>query len=60
MKLETVSVIWIKICGTTNLDDARAAIDAGANALGFIFTESPRRIAPDAVAEIIAALPANR
>ena len=50
MKLETVSVIWIKICATTNLDDALAGIDAGANALGFILTESPRRITPEAAA----------
>ena len=48
---------WIKICATTNLDDALASIDAGAGALGFILTESPRRIAPEAAAAIIAALP---
>jgi phosphoribosylanthranilate isomerase len=52
-------VIWIKICATTNLDDARAAIDAGANALGFILTTSPRQITPEKAAEIIAALPAS-
>jgi phosphoribosylanthranilate isomerase len=50
-------VLWIKICATTNLDDARAALDAGANALGFILTASPRQITPEAAAEIIAALP---
>ena len=50
-------MIWIKICATTNLDDALAAIDAGANALGFILTASPRQIAPESAAEIIAALP---
>ena len=52
-------MLWIKICATTNLDDARAALDAGANALGFILTASPRQIAPDKAAEIIAALPAS-
>jgi phosphoribosylanthranilate isomerase len=52
-------VIWIKICGITNLDDALASMKAGANALGFIFTESPRRIAPEAAAEIVVALPAS-
>jgi phosphoribosylanthranilate isomerase len=50
-------VIWIKICATTNLDDARAALDAGANALGFILTASPRQITPEKAAEIISALP---
>lgn len=35
---------WIKICGTTNDRDADVAIRAGANALGFIMTESPRKV----------------
>lgn len=48
---------WIKICGTTNLDDALASIDAGANALGFILTASARRITPETAADIAAALP---
>ena len=47
---------WIKICGTTNLPDALAGIDAGADALGFIFAPSPRRMDVDEAAEIIAAL----
>src|SRR5271169_2056897 len=50
-------MIWIKICATTNLDDAQASLDAGANALGFILTASPRQITPETAAEIIAALP---
>jgi len=50
-------VLWIKICATTNLDDARASLAAGANALGFILTASPRQIAPDEAAKIISALP---
>jgi phosphoribosylanthranilate isomerase len=48
---------WIKICGTTNLEDALASVEAGADALGFIFTDSPRRITPEAAREIVANLP---
>ena len=50
-------MIWIKICATTNLGDAFASIDAGANALGFILAESSRRIAVETAAQIIAAVP---
>src|SRR5271168_3788915 len=48
---------WIKFCGTTNLDDALASLDAGADALGFIFTDSRRKVTPDEAAKIIAPLP---
>jgi phosphoribosylanthranilate isomerase len=51
--------MWIKICGTTNLEDALLAVDAGADAIGFVFAESPRRVEPDAVKRIVAALPAS-
>lgn len=44
--------IWIKICGTTNVEDAQTAVDAGADALGFIFAPSPRRISPRDAARI--------
>jgi phosphoribosylanthranilate isomerase len=48
----------IKICGITTPADARLCVDAGADALGFIFVEgTPRCVTPDAAAAIVATLP---
>jgi phosphoribosylanthranilate isomerase len=49
---------WIKICGITNLEDAVTAVDAGADALGFVFYEkSPRKIAPLTAQAVVAEIP---
>ncbi|HEY2168325.1 MAG TPA: phosphoribosylanthranilate isomerase [Candidatus Angelobacter sp.] len=48
---------WIKICGTTSLEDALSSIEAGADALGFIFAPSKRRISTEEAQKIIDQLP---
>ncbi len=47
----------IKICGITNLEDAKIAIDYGADAIGFVFAESGRRVSKETVKDIVQKLP---
>ena len=56
-KEQTHRSVWIKICGLTSLEDARAAVSAGADMLGFNFyRRSPRFIEPGAAREIISSI----
>jgi phosphoribosylanthranilate isomerase len=51
--------MWVKICANTNLADALAAVDAGADAVGFVFAPSKRRVSSEQVEEIARQLPAG-
>ena len=47
----------IKICGLTREEDVGAAVEAGADALGFVFTDSPRRITIDTAIRLLGYVP---
>ena len=50
-------MVFTNVCGITNPGDAREAAEAGADAIGLIFAESPRRVGVEAAHEISGALP---
>jgi phosphoribosylanthranilate isomerase len=47
----------IKICGLTRVDDVRAVVDAGADAVGFVFAASPRQVTIEQAIELAALVP---
>lgn len=49
--------LWVKICANTSLEDARLAVESGADAVGFVFAPSPRRVTVEQVAAIVPRLP---
>jgi phosphoribosylanthranilate isomerase len=52
------SMTRVKICGITSIEDATAAVEAGADALGFIFVGgTPRHVTPEEAAHIVRCVP---
>jgi phosphoribosylanthranilate isomerase len=49
--------MWIKVCGNTNAKDVQLAADAGADAAGFVFAHSPRRVTAGQIAAFQPELP---
>jgi phosphoribosylanthranilate isomerase len=50
-------MVKVKVCGITNLGDARMAARSGADAVGLVFAESPRKLSVEQAQEIAATLP---
>src|SRR5450755_4125229 len=44
--------MWIKICGLTTVEAVSAVLEMGADALGFVFAQSPRRVTPETAARL--------
>jgi len=51
--------MWVKICGITKLQDAVSAARFGADAVGFVFADSPRKVTPKQARKIAKAMPAG-
>ncbi|MDZ7331206.1 MAG: phosphoribosylanthranilate isomerase [candidate division KSB1 bacterium] len=56
MKKEWI-MLFVKICGITNIDDALLSAELGASAVGFVFAPSKRRISAEQARHIISHLP---
>ncbi|MEU8894882.1 phosphoribosylanthranilate isomerase [Nocardia sp. NPDC048505] len=51
--------MFVKLCGLRTEEDVATAVDAGADAVGFVFTTSPRRISVEAARRLLAGVPAH-
>jgi phosphoribosylanthranilate isomerase len=51
--------MFVKVCGLSTPESVRAAVDAGADAVGFVLTASPRVVSPSQVNALLADVPAG-
>jgi len=51
--------MFVKVCGLSTPESVRSAVDAGADAIGFVLTSSPREVTPDQVRILLPLVPAN-
>ncbi|SEL80803.1 phosphoribosylanthranilate isomerase [Nonomuraea pusilla] len=51
--------MYVKICGLSEPGHVAAAVEAGADAIGFVMTRSPRQVTPERAAELAAAVPGH-
>ncbi|GAC1382231.1 MAG: phosphoribosylanthranilate isomerase [Pseudarthrobacter sp.] len=51
--------MFVKICGLSTPESVRVAVDAGADAVGFVLTASPRAVSPSQVSGLLADVPAG-
>lgn len=51
--------MFVKVCGLSTPESIREAVDAGADAVGFVLTASPRAVSPAHVAQLLAEVPAG-
>ncbi|MFP5311831.1 MAG: phosphoribosylanthranilate isomerase [Actinomycetes bacterium] len=51
--------MFVKVCGLSTPESVREAVDAGADAVGFVLTASPRVVSPSQAASLLAGIPEN-
>jgi len=51
--------MFVKVCGLSTPESVRAAVEAGAQAVGFVLTPSPREVSPEQVRALLAEVPAE-
>lgn len=54
-----LGVVFVKVCGLRTVEDVTAAVDAGADAVGFVLTASPRQVDAEQARKLVGSVPAG-